>query len=266
MPVILQISDLHLGRLPEHDAARAEVLRAAVADVRPDLVVVTGDVCENPIASPKEVDDARPWLDSLEVDTVVTPGNHDVGNKLSVGKFGVTRGLYEHWSQHFGRGWERRDLGGWAILTLNTQITGSGWPEEEEQLEWLEAQLDSTQRAAVFMHMPLDLGPVDDGVAHAHYWPVDAGARCRLLPLLFRPKVRVLATGHLHHYASFPSAQPPRVWCPSCTFQVRIPGLSGEVADPDALGVIRYDLDGDEARHEYIALNMPGVTRVEVGA
>jgi len=264
MPVVLQISDLHLGRLPVHDAARAGVLREAISDVNPDLVVVTGDVCENPIQSPHEVDDARPWLDSLGADYLVTPGNHDVGNKLSVGKYGITRGMFDHWSSNFNKGWQRRDIDGWTILTLNTQITGSGWPEEQEQLTWLEGQLDTTERAAVFMHMPLDLGPCGEGVAKAHYWPVDTEARNRLHPLLSRPKVRVLATGHLHHYGWFPDAEPPRVWCPSCTFQVRISGLSGPNADPDALGLIRHDLVGDEAEHTYLPLDMPGVESVEV--
>lgn len=264
MPVVLQVTDLHLGRLSAHDAARREVLRSVIAGMQPDLVVVTGDVCENPIDSPEEVDNALPWLDALGADTLVTPGNHDVGNKLSLGKFGITPGLFDHWSQHFGRGWARRDMGGWSIITLNTQIMGSGWPEEAEQLTWLEAQLASAERAAVFMHMPLDLGPNGDAVPNAHYWPIDPGPRDQLLPLLSQPKVRVLATGHLHHYASFPSAKPPRVWCPSSTFQVHIEGLSGPDADPTALGVIRHDLEGDIARHTYLPLDMPGVESVTV--
>ncbi len=263
MPVVLQISDLHLGRLPEHDAARADVLREAIADVRPDLVVVTGDVCENPIESPDQVDEARPWLDALGADYVVTPGNHDMGNKLSAGKHSVTRGMFDRWTRNFNRGWERRDIEGWTVLTVNTQITGSGWPEEEEQHSWLEEQLATAERAAVFMHMPLDLGPFGEGMAKADYWPVDPEPRGRLLPLLSQPKVRVLATGHLHQYGWFPEVMPPRVWCPSCTLQVKITGLSGPDADPEALGVIRHDLVGENATHRYLPLNIPGVERVE---
>lgn len=225
--------------------------------------MVTGDVCENPIESPHEVDQARPWLDSLGADYLVTPGNHDVGNKLSAGKYTITRGLFEHWTRHFDRGWERRDIDGWTVLTINTQITGSGWPEEKEQIEWLEQQLMTAERAAVFMHMPLDLGPFGEGMSNPDYWPVDPEPRHRLLSLLAQPRVRVLATGHLHQYASFPSEQPPRVWCPSCTLQVKIIGLSGPDADPDALGVIRHDLNGDQAGHSYLPLDVPGVERVE---
>lgn len=239
-------------------------MRSAIAEVGPDLVVVSGDVCENPIDSPEEVERARPWLDALGADYLVTPGNHDVGNKLSVGKYGVTREMFEHWSRHFDRGWGRRDVGGWSVLTVNSQITGSGWPEEDEQAAWLEAELATVERAVVFMHMPLDLGPCGEGVANAHYWPVDPGPRDQLLPLLSQSKVRVLASGHLHHYASFPSAKPPRVWCPSCTLRVVIPGLSGPDADPEALGVIRHDLDGEDVRHRYIPLDMPGVESVTV--
>lgn len=261
MPVILQISDIHLGRIAEHDAARGQVVRRAIANVRPDLVVVSGDVCENPIGSPEEVEAAKGWLDALGADYIVAPGNHDIGNKVTVSKHVLTRGLFEHWAKHFGRGWSRRDLDGWAVLTLNSQLTSSGWPEEDEQLNWLEAQLDAADRAAVFMHMPLDLEPAGPDTSNYLYWPVDPAPRARLLPLLSQPKVRVLATGHLHNYAHLPDAIPPRVWCPSVTFQVDIAGVSDTFADPDVLGVLRHDLDGDEARHEYIPLDIPGVTR-----
>src|SRR5918998_1285876 len=74
MRTLVHLSDLHFGRTdPEVVAA----LTASVAEARPDLVAVSGDLTQRARAS--QFREARAFLDGLpRVPHVVVPGNHDV--------------------------------------------------------------------------------------------------------------------------------------------------------------------------------------------
>ncbi len=73
MRTIVHLSDLHFGRV---DAALLAPLRALVARLAPDLVVVSGDLTQR--ARSEEFQEARAFLDSLPGPQMVVPGNHDV--------------------------------------------------------------------------------------------------------------------------------------------------------------------------------------------
>ena len=73
MKTIAHISDLHFGR---HDETIAERLLADLSQVRPDLVVVTGDLTQR--ARHRQFAAARAFLEKLQRPVVVIPGNHDV--------------------------------------------------------------------------------------------------------------------------------------------------------------------------------------------
>ncbi|MDY1548242.1 metallophosphoesterase family protein [Luteibacter sahnii] len=73
MSVVVQISDPHFG------TERADVVAAlheAIARVRPDLVILSGDVTQR--ARRGQFDAARRFIDGCERPTLVVPGNHDV--------------------------------------------------------------------------------------------------------------------------------------------------------------------------------------------
>jgi 3',5'-cyclic AMP phosphodiesterase CpdA len=73
--LLAHLSDLHFGR---HDEAIAEALLASLADTRPHLVVVSGDLTQR--ARRDEFAAARKFLDRLSAiaPVLVVPGNHDV--------------------------------------------------------------------------------------------------------------------------------------------------------------------------------------------
>jgi 3',5'-cyclic AMP phosphodiesterase CpdA len=73
--LLAHLSDLHFGR---HDEAIAEALLAALAEARPHLVVVSGDLTQR--ARRHEFAAARRFLDRLGAiaPVLVVPGNHDV--------------------------------------------------------------------------------------------------------------------------------------------------------------------------------------------
>lgn len=74
MRQILHVSDVHFGppHLPEVSAG----VLAFIDETGPDVVVVSGDLTQR--AKPEQFRQARRWVDSIPVPTVVVPGNHDV--------------------------------------------------------------------------------------------------------------------------------------------------------------------------------------------
>ncbi len=74
MPRLLHVSDLHFG--PPFLSDRAAAVRELAVSMRPDLLVASGDFTQR--AKRHQFRAAADYLGSLEVPTVVTPGNHDI--------------------------------------------------------------------------------------------------------------------------------------------------------------------------------------------
>ena len=73
MRTLVHLSDLHFGRL---DPDVLGPLRAAVQSAAPDLVAISGDFTQR--AKRTQFAAARAFVDSLQLPTLVVPGNHDV--------------------------------------------------------------------------------------------------------------------------------------------------------------------------------------------
>ncbi|MBA2933336.1 metallophosphoesterase [Sphingomonas sp. CGMCC 1.13654] len=76
MRTIAQISDLHFGA---HDPAIVAHLHAALSAIRPDLIVVSGDLTQR--ARKEQFAEAALFFERLETEglrLLVVPGNHDV--------------------------------------------------------------------------------------------------------------------------------------------------------------------------------------------
>ncbi len=76
MRTIAQISDLHFGA---HEPAVVAHLHAALSAIRPDLIVVSGDLTQR--AHRSQFAEAAGFLEQLEAENfplIVVPGNHDV--------------------------------------------------------------------------------------------------------------------------------------------------------------------------------------------
>lgn len=74
MREILHISDIHFGPhyLPEVGQGVLDLIERRM----PHLVVVSGDITQR--AKPRQFQEARTFIDSIRVPTLVVPGNHDV--------------------------------------------------------------------------------------------------------------------------------------------------------------------------------------------
>jgi len=73
MRTLVHLSDLHFGRI---DPALLQPLTDEVAQIAPDLIVVSGDLTQR--ARSAQFRQARAFLDSLPAPRLVVPGNHDV--------------------------------------------------------------------------------------------------------------------------------------------------------------------------------------------
>lgn len=73
MRTIVQISDLHFGTEDEHIA---EVLLGELNEMKPSLIVVSGDLTQR--ARKAQFIAARKYLDRLQQPYIVIPGNHDI--------------------------------------------------------------------------------------------------------------------------------------------------------------------------------------------
>jgi 3',5'-cyclic AMP phosphodiesterase CpdA len=69
----VHLSDIHFGRV---DSTILEPLIKLIADIKPDVVAVSGDLTQR--ARSEQFKEARAFLDQLPKPQIVVPGNHDV--------------------------------------------------------------------------------------------------------------------------------------------------------------------------------------------
>ena len=92
MRTLVHLSDLHFGRI---DPALVDPLRRAVIEVKPDLVAISGDFTQR--ARRPQFAEARAFIDSLKVRTLVVPGNHDIPLYDVVSRFAAPLDYYRRY-------------------------------------------------------------------------------------------------------------------------------------------------------------------------
>ena len=90
MRTIAHLSDIHFGRV-DHDLLGP--LRATLESVKPDLVVVSGDLTQR--AKIEQFHAAKAFLETLPKPQLVVPGNHDVPLYRVLERFASPLGNYK---------------------------------------------------------------------------------------------------------------------------------------------------------------------------
>lgn len=244
---IVQISDTHLlapgGVMSDNLSVVMEFINT---ELRPDLVVHTGDVIGIWPDDREDREAAAAALGSLQAPLLVVPGNHDVGEPgLSpwMGLVVTSERVAAH-GRAFGEVPFIESFGEWGILGLNSQLFGSGLAEEEEQWDWLERTLAKPGGPLLlFLHRPL-WAPYPGAAADNMIPDVDSS---RMLALPGAERLRAVGSGHLHCHRIRQRPEVLEVWAPATA-------CTGDLEDVSSVltrcGVVEWLLDGDrcEAR------------------
>lgn len=258
---IVQISDTHVTHLGGMTARHFErVVDFVNATIRPDLVVHTGDMVALDPDDGADRRAARRVLACLDAPVRCIPGNHDVGDLGRAPFMGkrVTPARIRAFREAWGADrWHENLDERWAAVGIDSQLLGSGLPEESEQWEWLEsaAAAAGDRAVLVFSHKPL-WRPDDDGRA-----PVDPLGisvppqdRARLLDTFAPGRLAVVASGHLHRSRVKRRGDVLEVWAPSVGFALQT--QDWKVA-PALVGVVEYGLFADGV--EQCCWQVPGL-------
>ena len=229
----------------EWDAARyREAIRAA-NHIRPDFVVMGGDMVDDPgdEAQLEEVLRITAMLDS-DIPMRWVPGNHDVGADTVV----PTAASIHDYRQAFGPDYYAFDFGPVRFVVMNTVVLDH--PEEvpdelAEQFDFLTTTLgtaaDDGQTVVLLGHHPLFLAePTEDD----SYWNLPLERRRLILDLIEQHRIPLGLAGHWHrnsiaHHGDFEMVTTGAVGYPL-----------GK--DPSGFRVVTVDRAGFS--HEYVPL------------
>lgn len=211
--LIAQISDLHIKRpgvLAYGQVDTAAALTRCVATLnavrpRPELVVISGDLADTPMA--EEYEHLNRLLAPLEIGFAAVPGNHDSRELM---RAALPKGGY---AQSTGALNSLHAIGPLDLVLLDSSVPGKPHGElEAATLAWLDATLalSSTRPALLFLHHP----PFVTGIHHMDAQNLrNAGALADILRR--HPRARLVAAGHVHRAALTQFFGIPATICPA---------------------------------------------------
>jgi Icc protein len=211
--LIAQISDLHIkrpGALAYGKVDTAAALTRCVATLntfrpRPELVVISGDLADTPVA--EEYEHLKHLLAPLEIGFAAVPGNHDSREQM---RAALPKGGY---AQPSGALNSLHAVGPLDLVLLDSSVPGKPHGElEGPTLAWLDVTLalSSTRPALIFLHHP----PFVTGIRHMDVQNLrNAGALANVLRR--HPRARLVAAGHVHRATVAQFFGIPATICPA---------------------------------------------------
>jgi 3',5'-cyclic AMP phosphodiesterase CpdA len=240
---IVQITDTHLSTKVGLTAANLERIAAFVNEqLRPDLIVHTGDIV---VISPDVPEDRALALaahGAFDAPIRFLSGNHDVGEPGPApwAGLGVSSARIAAHREMFGPDRFVEHTPDWTIVGLASELMGSGLPEEEEQWNWLTEALSepASTPVALFLHKAIFPDPSLPAHGEASMWIAEP-ARERLMAIA-GGRIASVGSGHLHHFIRREREELLEIWGPSTAFIPR--GHLGQV-NFDQLGVVEWRLE-----------------------
>ena len=209
MRQICHISDVHFG--PPHLEALSESLLGLIAQHRPDLVVVSGDLTQR--AKPHQFRQAREFIDRIEAPTLVVPGNHDVPLYRFWERFSRPLGAYrKHFADELEPVFEDAELLVIGINTAHGRTFKNGRFTMQRLLEvtrLLEAAPEGQLKVIVAHHHVIQPPWFDRQPVAVNAWEA--------MDLFTRYGVDLVLSGHLHQSfignseEFYPKGRPPVV-------------------------------------------------------
>lgn len=237
---IVQITDTHLSPTKSHFNSNWAPLVAWIEEQKPDLIIHTGDLTVDGADMEADLAFCRERIAELTAPVLSLPGNHDIGH-LPGSHQPVNMQRLKRWRDHFGPDYWAKDLGDWRIIGLNSLIIGADSAEEEEQFQWLEAELNNSdgKPVAIFAHKPVFVDQPDEG--DTGYWGIRPAPRQRLYDLFAASNVKLHASGHLHRAWAGEAYGTSYIWAPAAAFIVG--AMERDLPGERILGAAIHDLD-----------------------
>ena len=189
MRTLVHLSDLHFGRV---DDVLVDPLIKLVAQIKPDVVVVSGDLTQR--ARSEQFREARQFLDALPSPQIIVPGNHDVPLHNMVTRFFRPLEKYQRYITHdLEPFYADEEI---AVLGINSarSLTFKNGRVNESQIARAQARLatlDAHIVKVIVTHHPFDL-PAD-------YADTEIIGRAPMAMKMFaRYGADMLLAGHLH--------------------------------------------------------------------
>jgi serine/threonine-protein phosphatase CPPED1 len=198
----IQMSDPQFGMYTKdadflHETANFEFAIAAANRLKPDFVVVTGDLINKSgdAAQAAEYHRIASRLDS-KIKLFSVPGNHDVGNEPTAESLAQYR-------ERFGPDYYTFRVGDVAGIVLNSNLEKGAEkvPGEAAKMEaWFHDELERVKLSGaghmfVFQHIPFFLKDPDEA---DQYFNIPKSVRERYLRLLHEYGVQHVFAGHYH--------------------------------------------------------------------
>lgn len=198
----IQITDPQFGMFENNKGfeKETELYEKAVMEInrlKPDFVVITGDLVNNP----KDTSQIKAFKRitskiNSKVPVYFTPGNHDIGNipdstsiAAFIDNYGYDRFSFEHKNSLY--------------LGINSSIIKNNLPQlEQKQYDWLVKTLAKGQKAyhiILFCHYPFFINSYDEPEGYSN---IGIESRKKYLPLFATYKVGAIFSGHLHNNAT----------------------------------------------------------------
>jgi 3',5'-cyclic AMP phosphodiesterase CpdA len=203
--LFLQLSDPQFGMFTadrefSQETANFEFVVANVNRLKPDFVVITGDLVNKPgdNAQIAEYDRIRAAIDPA-IPVYEMPGNHDVENAPTPESLAAYRARYKRDRYVF----RHKNLLG---IVLNSSLIHTPERAQDayaEQTRWLEQELAAARKSGarhvvVFQHHPWFLKSATEP---DEYFNIPLARRTPLLDMFRTAGIRTLVSGHYHNNA-----------------------------------------------------------------
>ncbi|MFZ0161116.1 MAG: metallophosphoesterase [Kineosporiaceae bacterium] len=188
------------GERPEPDRCHQKATADLAVRLRPDAVLVPGDLQYEQGAAADFAGSYDPSWGRLRAITWPAPGNHEYKTGGAAGYFDYLGAV----AGPRGSGWYSIDLGAWHVIALNSncdEVGGCGAGSAQER--WLRADLAAHRQACVlaFWHHP----------RWSHGTHGDTASVGPFMQDLYRAGADVVLTGHDHDYQRFEPRTPDGV-------------------------------------------------------
>ena len=248
----LAARDIHVDAVPEvvgfeWDADRYRQAIAMANSIRPDFVVIGGDMVDDN-DSPDQLEEVLRVTSRLDeaIPVFWAPGNHDIAHDTVV----PTRHSIDKYREVFGSDYYAFDHADLRFVVLNTVVIDhpenvvNEWEEQLAFLEWETGRAAAAgSRVVLLGHHPLFIHEPDEADT---YWNLPRERRRLILDLAHRGGVRNAFAGHWHRNAIGRDGDLEMV-------------TSGPVGyplgnDPSGFRIVR--VDPDRITHEYLPLTV----------